>query len=521
MSSVDSRSTSRRSLGDRPSPTHADPDTADPGVVRNTVLATAAQVVTAVLAAVLTLYLTRTLGPNAFGEFALAMGVAGILLVPADLGISPSVGRFIAEHRRDRATAASFLASANGLKLLLSLLIGVALFAAAGPLASAYGNAHLTWPFRGAAVVLFGQSMFALYSSALVSSGRLGDNLRLYTAESVAETAASIALVALGTGAGGAAFGRAAGYILGGVAGGALAYRAFGRGSLAPRAATRGRLSQVVRYAGVMFVVNGIWTLLGQTSVLLLGAYAGTTQVGLFSAPNRLSTVLHYPGLAIQNSVAPRLARGRNVKPDVKAFMASMRYLMILQTIITAVILVWADPIIRLLLGHRYAGSASVLRVMAPFIFLQGIGPLVSVGVNYLGESRQRILIAGASLAVQLILAVILIPAHGAVGAAGAASAGYALYVPEHLLLCRDLLGISLRPLVATLARSVAAAALAAGVLALAGTSHLTPVAWVSGSIGALAVFVAALLATGELTRGELGRAYALLARRRPWRAAG
>src|SRR5579884_732470 len=450
MSSVHPRSTSARPVRDPSASAGGEDESGDPGVVHNTVLAVLAQVVTAVLAAVLTLYLTRTLGPNAYGEFALAMGVAGILLVPADLGISPSVGRFIAEHRRDRGSASSFLASAHGLKLLFSLVIGAAIFAAAGPLASAYGNSHLTWAFRGAAVVLFGQSMFALYSSALVSSGRVADNLRLYTAESVAETAASIALVALGAGAGGAAFGRAAGYIVGAVAGAALAYRAFGRGSLTPKSVSRSRLRQIARYAGVMFVVNGIWTLLGQTSVLLLGAYVGTKQVGLFSAPNRLSAVLHYPGLAVQNSVAPRLARGRNVSPDVNSFMTSLRYLLILQTIIAVVILVWADPIVHLLLGGRYAGSAAVLRAMTPFIFLQGIGPLVSVGVNYLGESRQRIVIAAASLAVQLILSVILIPAHGAVGAAGAASAGYALYVPEHLLLCRDLLGISLRPLAVT-----------------------------------------------------------------------
>lgn len=511
----------RSSAGQPPPPRRDETQFAEPGVIRNTVLATLAQVVTAALAAILTLYLTRTLGPNAYGEFSLAMGVTGFLLAPADLGISASVGRFIAEHRRDRTAASSFLASAHGVKLLFSVLIAAVLFAVARPLADAYGDTHLIWPFRGAAVLLFAQSMFTLYSSAMISSGGLADNLRLYTVESLAETGTSIALVALGTGAGGAAFGRAAGYILGGAAGAAVAYRAFGAGSLRPGAVSRSRLRLIARYAGVMFVVNGIWTLLGQTSVLLLGAYVGTTQVGLFSAPNRLANVLHYPGLAVQNSVAPRLARGRNLKPDVESFMTALRYLVMLQTIIAAFTLVWADPVIRLLLGPKYAGSAAVLRTMTPYIFLQGIGPLVTVGVNYLGESRRRILIASASLVVQLILSVILIPEHGAVGAAGAAAAGYALYVPEHLLLCRDLLGISLRPLAVTLARSTLAACLAGGVLVLAGTTaHLSPLTWVWGSIGALAVFVAALVATGELTRGELGRAYALLASHRPRRRA-
>lgn len=482
-------------------------------MVRNTVLATVTQVVTAALTAALTLYLTRALGPHAFGEFALAVGVAGFLLVPADLGISPSVGRFIAEHRHDRRAASSFLTSALAVKLVLSLLISAVLFGLAGPLAHAYGNVHLTWPFRGAAVVLFGQSMFALYSSALVSTGRIAANLKLYTAESVAETAASVALVALGTGAGGATFGRAAGYLLGAAAGAVLAGRVFGRLSLIPKAVSRSHVVQIGRYAGVMFVVNGAWALLGQTSVLLLGAYVGTTQVGLYSAPARLSALLHYPGLAVQNSVAPRLARSAGVAPDTRSFLAALRYLVILQAIITAVILVWAGPIIELLLGHGYSASAGVLRAMAPFIYLQGLGPLVSVGINYLGESRRRIPIAVGSLVVQLILSVVLIPSDGALGAAIAGSVAYAIYLPAHLVLCQRLLSFSLRPLRATLLKSTAAATLAALELAIVGTAHLTVAGWIGGSIGGAVVFLAGLVLFGELTRAELQGAHAGLVR--------
>jgi O-antigen/teichoic acid export membrane protein len=487
----------------------------EPGVVRNTVLATVTQVVTAALTAGLVLYLTRKLRPHGYGEFALAVAAGGVLFVPADLGISPAAGRFLAQYRRDRGVASSFMGNAVVLKLILSALTSVALFILAPIIADAYGTAQLTWPLRGVSVALFGQSMFALYSCALVSVGRIAANLKLYSAESVAETLASIVIVALGGGAGGAAFGRGIGYLVGAGVGAALAWRVFGRAALLPESIHRARIAEISRYAGVMFVVNGIWTLLGQTSVLLLGAYVGTTQVGLFSAPARLSTVLHYPGLAVQNSVAPRLARGKDLRPDVRSFMTALRYLVILQVIVTAVILVWAGPIIRLLLGHSYAGSAGVLRAMTPFIFLQGIGPLVTVAVNYLGETRRRIVIALASLVIQLVLSVILIPSDGAIGAAVAASVAYVLYVPAHLYLCQELLSVSLRPLLLTLAKSGVAGALAAGVLALAGTSHLSPLAWVWGAIGAGAVFVAGLIATGELTMGELGRAYAVLIARR------
>ena len=41
-----------------------------------------------------------------------------------------------------------------------------------------------------------------------------------------------------------------------------------------------------------------------------------------------------------------------------------------------------------------------MLRAMAPFIYLFGLAPLVSVGVNYLGEARRRIPVAIAALLV-------------------------------------------------------------------------------------------------------------------------
>jgi O-antigen/teichoic acid export membrane protein/Mrp family chromosome partitioning ATPase/LPS O-antigen subunit length determinant protein (WzzB/FepE family) len=484
----------------------------EPNVVRNTGLAIAAQVVTAGFTAVLTLYLTRKLAPHKFGEFSLVVGVVGVLLVVADLGIASSAGRFLAEQRRDRRVGSAFLRNAVALKLIIASLVSGALFAAAAPLADAYGNHSLTWPFRAAALVLFGQTMFSLFSSALVSIGRIAANLGVYTAESVAETTISVALVAFGGGATGATFGRAAGYIVGALTAAVLTYRAFGRRTGTSDASNRSQIMQISRYAGVLFVVNGVWALLSQTDILLIGAYVGITQVGFFSAPMRLANLLHYPGLAVQNSVAPRMARGPGVEPDVDSFRGALRYLVILQAGVVAVILVWADPIIALLLGRNYGPSAPILRSLAPFIFFQGLGPLVSVGVSYMGESRRRIPVALGALAIQIILSVILIPRIGAVGGGVATSVAYVFYTVGHLLICRNLLSMSLRPFLVSTVRSLLAAAAGAAVLAVAGTHRLTLVGWLAGGAGAVAVFIAVLFATREITVAELRGVQAALA---------
>lgn len=475
------------------------------GVVSNTALALVTQAVTAGLTGVLTLYLTRALGPRSFGRFSLAVSLVSVLLVVADGGIAASSGRFLAEQRRDRARMQQILADALTLKLVSAVLISVILWAVARPLASAYGDPGLTWPFRAVAIVLFAETVMVQYCFALVSVERISANLGIYTAESIAETLASIGLVALGGGAGGAAFGRAIGYVVGAGAAILISRRVFGRGALSPRRPDRKQVTPMLRYAGVMFVVSGAWALFSQIDVLLIGAYVGSTQVGLFSAPLRLCNLLHYPGLAVQNSVGPRLARGPGREPDVRSFMAAMRGLVILQGIIAAPALVWASPIIRLLLGPHYDGSAPVLRILAPFLFLQGIGALVSAAVNYLGESRRRIPIAIGAFLVDLLLDVILIPRIGALGGAVATSVAYALYVPAHLWICRRALALSLRPLMITTLRSLLAGAGTAAVLWLAGTSPTLGIgSWVLGVVGGTVAFVALLLATREVSVTEL-----------------
>ncbi len=176
-------------------------------------------------------------------------------------------------------------------------------------------------------------------------------------------------------------------------------------------------------------------------------------------------------------------------------------------------VVTWAEPIVDLLLGTRFGESASVLRALGPYIYLLGFGPLVSVGATYLGEARRRIPVTIATLFVNILIDVILIPRIGIVAGAIGTSAAYGLYAPAHLLIVQRALGFRLRPIAASIARSVAAAGAAAGVLAGFGTSELSPLEWVLGAGAGLAAFVAVLLLTREVSVRELLAAGAFVRR--------
>jgi O-antigen/teichoic acid export membrane protein len=485
-------------------------------ISRNTAFALLARLGSAVFTAALTLFLARYLGADEFGVFSLALGIGAVLLLPTDFGISNSTARFLAERRSSRAAVAEVLRTATRLKLALSGFVSAVLFALAGPIESAYDASGLAWAVRGMALAVLAQSLVLLYMSVADALTRVALTFRLVLSESAIEFGASLALVLLGFGAGGAAFGRAIGYAAGAGIGALLLVRVVGRHSGTLPEGERVGARRLATYGGALLVVEGAFTLFQQIDVLLIGALLSAKSVGLFQAPMRLTAFLHYPGISLASGVAPRLARRAGHEPEVGPFTRAIRYLVLLQAFITAVAVVWAEPIIRLLLGSEFGKSADVLRALGPFIFLTGFGALLPLAVNYLGEARRRMPIAIGAVLINIGIDLVLIPKIGITAGAIGTDAAYLLYVPAHYWLCRRILNLSFRPLALTIGRAALAAAAAAGVLALFGISSIGVPLMIVGGAAALAAYVAVLTAARELDSDDFRDARSLLGALRP-----
>jgi O-antigen/teichoic acid export membrane protein len=481
---------------------------------RNTALSVLALVGPSLLTFGLTLYLVRALGPSEYGVFALALAVGLLLLLPSDLGVTHSAARYVAEHRGDAALVARVLADGLRLKLLGALVVCAGLFAAAGAIAAAYDEPSLTWPLRAMALAVFAQSLMAYWNTAFVALRRVSLNLRVVLSESVAEVGASVALVALGAGAAGAAFGRAAGFAFGALVALFLVYRLLGGGALAVHG-SGSHARRIAKYAGALVVVDLAYSALLSVDSLVIGAVLEAEDVGLFQAPYRLAYALAFVGLAFANGIAPRMSRTGD-GPDATAFVAALRYLVPFQVAFAVPLLVWAEPIVHVLLGEEYDDSVEVLRALAVFAFAAGFSPLFSLSANYLGEARRRIPIAIAALLVNLVVDLALIPEIGIIGAAIGTNLAVVLYTGAHLWLCDRVVGLPLRRLAPTLVRSVVAGAAMAGVLLLLGTMGVGLPLLIAGGILSAAVFAGALVALGEFSRSELGAARAWVGRRLP-----
>jgi O-antigen/teichoic acid export membrane protein len=473
-------------------------------ISRNAVFAFTAQMSTAVFTAVLTIFLTRELGPAGYGTFALALSVTGLLRRASSGATSQAVARYVAERHGDTAAITGVLGMALRIRLLTAAAIAVALFVLAGPIADVYNAPELAWPLRGVAVAFFGQSVMNFIYTVFVALRRAFSSFTVVISESAMEFTASVGLVLLGGGATGAAFGRAIGYTFGAALGLFMLGRVLGRSPLFGTPASPVGRREFVNYAGAMLIVSSASAVFAQLDVLLLGAFLTTTAVGIYSAPLRLLALLGYPGYALAQGVAPRLARHPDEPPNLEALTRALGYVIILQAGLVALLLVWAKPIVLLALGPEFLESAEVLRALTPFVFLGGLAPLLISPLNYAGEGRRRIPISIATVLVAAGIYVVLIPEIGVLGAAVGSDAAYALYVGGHLWLSHRLLGLQLSPLASRAARSLVAAGGMAAVLALVGTADLSALQWIVGLLGGSAVFLAILIATRALSPAEV-----------------
>jgi O-antigen/teichoic acid export membrane protein len=470
-------------------------------VSRNAAFAVATRLTTAAITAFVALFLGRHLGPRIYGYFALALSIGTVSTFLADLGITSATPRFLAERRHHREAVAAVVGDAMRLKAFAAVPVSILLFALAGPITDAFDAPGAEWALRGMSIAVFAQGFFLFVLATFEALGRIAINLRVVALESVVEGSSILIIVLLG--------GIAHGFVL----------RVVGRPRPGAGAVSGQRLRQIMAYSSALLVVDGLFRTFAQIDVLLIGAILGGGRaIGLFDLPMQLAWFLHYPAGAVSSAVAPRLVRRPGSEPQIGTFLDAIRWITALQGIFLAPIIVWATPIMTTLLGARYHESGDVLQALAPFILLSGPGMLAAITVNYLGAARKRVPVAIAALGVNAVWDLIFLSKIGIVAGAIGTDLAYAIWVPAHLVIMRQLLDLPLRPIALDFVRAALAAGIACLPLVALGTDPGVAVL-VLGCAIACVVYTVALRLTGGVGTADIDRMREILSRRFAWAA--
>jgi O-antigen/teichoic acid export membrane protein len=420
--------------------------------------------------------IARELGEEQFGDFIFAMSASTVFIIVAGLGLQEMVGREIAKDPRRADDLVWNVIAVKVLALVALLVVMTGVVAVQGR------------SLEIAAVILivsvgigFEDQAGTLYA---VFNGR---ERQQYVAFTLIVNRVSTALMGIGAAVAGAgAVTIAILFAAGSGLGVATAYWLMHRFVLRPKVSIQPRAWRTLLRASAPLAVPGILaTLSFRTSVVLLGLVAaGSADVGEFGASYRLIEAALFVPAAFNAAALAWFSREAEI---ARGFEMAIKTVLTLMLPIGLGLALFAETLIEALYGADYGGAVAPLRLLGAMVALWGVNTTVVVVLISRGRPDVYTLPALLALVPNAVLALVLIPGHGAVGAAIAALAGAAVLVTLVLPRTARLVGAG------GFVRMFAAPLAAGAVMALC-TVALSGLPSIPAAFGSVAAYAAAFL---------------------------
>ena len=376
------------------------------------------QVATGVVRFATQVLFARWGGPDQYGEYAYAFGWTTLLVIPATLGLTLSVLRYVPEYAHDERWA-----------LLRGLLRrSFQVTAVSGALFSAAGiGLVLVLGGSSEGPLLFGMALISVVSLVTLVREMTRGTQRVALAYGTGDLLPmTLALaIALGLAASGSLSGEE---ML--IATGIGFLVALGVQWMVLRRSLPKAFSPVVRPSydvrkwltlSVPLWFVGIFTLvINQSDLLVLGALEAPAEVGVYAAGSKTAFLVSFVLVAVGAVLAPRIVRHHAAGDKValrNAVRSGTRLIMWPSVAVGGVLFLFPD-IVLTAFGEGFEDSSTILRILiVGQLFNAFAGPAGYV-LLLTGAQTTAAKVYGVAAAADVALLVTLVPAHGIQGAA-------------------------------------------------------------------------------------------------------
>jgi stage V sporulation protein B len=368
--------------------------------------------------------LSRLLSAEQFGTFLVVNSTVGVLNAVFITGTIQAVSRFVS---RTPERAPAILATALRLQVVLSGALAGAYFLGAPLFASLLNDAGLTPFLRVSAIIPFAYASYAAMIGYANGLRRFAQQAGFDIAFSFLKITLVVALPWLGFGVMGAIGGFSAASVLILTA----AWLVIGRNAASDRTSDV-TPATILRFEATVMAHVAFTNLLMQLDLLMVkGLYAGegaSAAVGLYGAAAKLAQIPYSVLVALNFLIFPYVARStaHSPKQETAGYIRQAFRLSVALSIGPAVVLAaLSQSAVSFVFGAAYGAAGPVLTVLAGGYVLYSVLTLQATIINSSGRPGISLALTGATVAVQALLAFILIPSNGIVGAAIASSAAY------------------------------------------------------------------------------------------------
>ena len=403
------------------------------------------QGVSNLLAFALSVLLARALGAGGYGRYALAIAWSGLLVVPAILGFDRFLVRGLAvyEVRGEWRLMNGLLRRTNQLVLAVSVTIA----ACGALLALKFSSASMRGPFLAGMLLIPLTTLTLLRQSSMQAFGRVvRGQLPEYLIRPVLIVLAVLALALAGAHVltpTTAVLANVAGVGVAFLVGIVLLAKALPRGvrAVTPAFQTRRWLSAALP----MMLIGGAWLANNYVATLAVGAFDGPRAAGVYSVVQRGAELIVILLIAANMPLAPAVARlhARGDRDGLEHVTEKMARATLLVSAPLALVLMLAPELYLQIFGPGFRAGATALSILAGAQLINAAcGPNGTVLIMT-GHERTAVIGVTAGVALNLTLAVILVPVLGVTGGAIAFAASLIVWNGILVVLARRLLGVN------------------------------------------------------------------------------
>lgn len=469
---------------------------------------------------------TRTYAPGEYGLFSLAFTVASILTVVATLGLWSGITRQIAYYgaaeSEDGLTAGSIVSWGLVASAAAGVVVAVALFALAEPLAAAFGHPEYALAFRVAAVAIPSLALIRIATAIFRGFSRTRERVAFQELLQKGSFPLLLgAVVLFGWGVEPALYAFPASLAVTAVAYLAYVVRDDPAGFRGEAGDALRRLRDgydLLAFSVPLMFASLLIQIMSWTDILMLGYFASAAVVGVYDAVRPLVKVVSivWGSMIFLYTPAVSAFHAADEPGSVRrAYFALTKWFTTVTFPLVVLFVLFPSLVLETAFGPAYTDGATALRILAVAYFLGNVMGPNGATLTALGRTRVVMWANFAAAVANVLLNLALVPRFGIVGAA-VATAG--ALVARNCLRVVVLYRISgahsfKRPMLVPMAVT-AAATFAAGPVAgdlVTRSWHLLP-----AFVAALAVYLGTMAAAGHVSEADRE----LVAAVRRWRPA-
>lgn len=354
-----------------------------------------------VITFVTSIFLARLLTPHEIGIFSIAYVFAGLLRTIREMGL----GSYIVQERE--LTPERFR-TAFGISIVIAAATAAILAGLAGYAGEFYREPGVTEAIYVIAASFLLVPFGATTMSYLRREQRFMDLAVIWTTSTLIQSIASVALAWLGFGFMSLAWSSLIGILA------SVLLVLFYRPKFIPWLPALSEWRRVLSFSSFVSASSLINYVNHSASDLVLGRMLNVSSVAIFNRANSLSEMIGPVLLSAANTVSlPYFAeKGRQGKDLLAAYLRTTSLLATLSVPVYLVMLIVADPLVRVLFGEQWLASIVVLKWLCLAAILRTPVSLSTNLLTAIGEVRQLFILDVKSLLIKLVL-VVLGALHG------------------------------------------------------------------------------------------------------------